>query len=158
MDRTILKLLVVTFCFVFGGVSFAEDAPNLTSPLGYWKTIDDISGKPRSIIYISENQNSLQGKVVQIFPRPGHTIHDVCTECKGENSNKPILGMTILKNLQASESQWQNGEILDPANGKTYKCNIRLTDNGKHLNVKGYIGIPLFGRSQTWERVSGVKA
>lgn len=125
-----------------------------TSPIGYWKTIDDVTGKPKSIVKIWENDDHLLiGQVVKIFPRPGKTEGELCEKCNGTNHNKPIVGMVIMTGLKANQHQWGNGQILDPLNGKTYSCSAKLAENGKRLNVRGYIGLPLLGRSQTWERV-----
>lgn len=125
-----------------------------TSPVGYWKTIDDVTHKPKSIVRIWEDQNHiLMGQVVKIFPSPGKDQAELCAACKGDKHNQPIVGMVILSGLKANEHQWNSGEILDPENGKTYSCAAKLAQNGKQLNVRGYIGLPLLGRSQTWERV-----
>jgi uncharacterized protein (DUF2147 family) len=130
-------------------------APELThSPEGYWKTIDDVTGKPKSIIHIWKAENNqLMGKVIKIFPKAGSDQSKVCTACNGQRHNQPIVGMVILSGLKAGQAQWGSGEILDPENGKTYSCSLRMADSGKQLNVHGYIGIPLLGRSQIWERV-----
>ncbi len=129
----------------------AED----NSPVGYWKTIDDTTGKPKSIIQIWRSSNqSLAGRVVKIFPKDGSMDQSkLCTACTGERHNQPIVGMVILSGLRVAENRWDNGRILDPENGKTYSCSARMADNGKKLDVHGYIGIPMLGRSQTWERV-----
>lgn len=125
---------------------------------GYWKTIDDVTGKPKAIIQISESAtHALQGKVIKVFPQPDHEAHELCTACEGERHNQRIVGMTILSGLQADPGRpgtWQNGEILDPHNGKVYKSMAQLTDNNQKLSVRGYIGLPLFGRSQVWEKAS----
>jgi uncharacterized protein (DUF2147 family) len=125
------------------------------TPVGYWKTIDDLTGRPKSIIHIWKADNDvLMGKVIKIFPKEGHDQNKLCTACSGDKHNQPIVGMVILSGLRASQqSQWGDGSILDPENGKSYSCSLRVADNGKRLNVHGYIGIPLLGRSQTWERV-----
>ncbi len=123
------------------------------SPVGYWKTIDDLTGKPKSIVQISQNSNQmLTAKVIKIFPVNKHQ-NKICTACQGEKHNQPIVGMVIMSGLKLAEKQWTNGHILDPENGKTYQCTVRLTEQGKRLYVHGYVGFPLFGRSQTWERV-----
>jgi uncharacterized protein (DUF2147 family) len=141
---------------LFSAVSaFAGDV----SPLGYWKTIDDVTNKPKSIIQIWEGDNhALMGKVMKIYPRPGKDQHELCSACEGERHNQPIVGMVILTGLTFSDGQWSGGRILDPANGKTYKCIIKPYADGKRLLVRGYIGLPLLGRSQTWERVERVSS
>ncbi len=137
---------------LLGSVAIAQS--NTATPIGYWRTIDDVTGKPKSIIRIWRTQNQqLAGEVIQIFPKQGESPDKRCVACRGKWHNQPIVGMVILSGLKPLEKQWGQGEILDPENGKTYKCSLRLAENGKKLRVHGYIGVPLFGRSQTWERV-----
>ena len=148
-SNLISKLSVVVGS-LFLSTAFA--APD--TPVGYWKTIDDVTGKPKSIVHIWKTaDNTLTGKVVKIFPSKGKTQGELCTACKGANSNQPIVGMVILTGLKGTQARWKNGEILDPENGKSYSCSVRVADNGNHLDVHGYIGLPLLGRSQTWQRV-----
>jgi uncharacterized protein (DUF2147 family) len=139
--------------FVFATSGFASTQP-VNSPVGYWKTIDDVSGKPKSIVQIWQTDDkALMGKVIKIFPKVGNDQHKLCANCKGDLHNQPIVGLVILKGLKQQKTNWDDGKILDPENGKTYSCAVKVGDNGKKLNVHGYIGIPLLGRSQTWERV-----
>lgn len=142
------KFLLIALCTT--SVCYAE-----ASPVGTWQTIDDATGKPKAIVKIEEKDNVLAGKIVKIFPQPGESADKLCAECQGDKHNQPIVGMSIISGLKADKEnkQWGKGEILDPANGKTYNCNARLTENGTKLNVRGYIGMPLLGRSQTWVRV-----
>ena len=123
------------------------------SPIGYWKTIDDVSGEPKSIVAIYEGPNhTLVGKVLKLYQEPDRT----CSACEGDLHDKPIAGMVVMMNLKPSgnrTAEWTGGSILDPKNGKSYQCYVKLADGGKKLDVRGYIGLPLFGRSQTWERV-----
>lgn len=146
-------LLSALIMGIFTTCVYAANQPTST-PIGYWKTIDDVTGKPKSIVQIwkAEN-NALEGKVIKIFPKEGTDPNKVCTACQGNNRNRPIVGMVILSGLKANKTQWGSGKILDPENGKTYSCSLHMADNGSKLNVHGYIGIPILGRSQTWERV-----
>lgn len=153
--------MISTIVILMSGLvmSHAYSAATQSTPVGYWKTIDDISGKPRSIIKIWETQDHLlMGQVTKIFPAPGRTQEPICLACNGDKHNQPIVGMVILSGLKAAEHQWGHGKILDPQNGKTYSCSAKLADQGKKLDVRGYIGLPLLGRSQTWERVDVMSA
>ena len=126
------------------------------SPVGYWKTIDDVTGKQKSIIHITENsQHELTGQIVKIYPRPGYDENEVCTACNGSKHNQRIVGMYILEGLKPTSdvNVWSGGEILDPLSGKIYRCKITLDPSNTSLVIRGYIGIPLFGRSQNWYRV-----
>ena len=122
------------------------------SPVGVWRSIDDKTKKERSIIRITEVDGEFQGVVEKLFDQPGDDPAHLCKECKGERKDKPIVGMTILWGLKKDRDTWAGGEILDPHNGKTYQCKMTLSGDGKSLNVRGFIGISLIGRSQTWWR------
>lgn len=145
-------LLGILSSVVFGTAYAIENANE--SPIGYWKTIDDTTGKPKSIVQIWKTQdNVLMGKVIKLFSAEKRNPDVVCSECKGDKHNQPVVGMVIISGLQAKETSWESGEILDPENGKTYSCALKTLENGKRLQVRGYIGLPLLGRSQTWERI-----
>ena len=128
--------------------AFADDA----SPIGLWKNIDDVSGKPKALIRITENNGALQGKIEQLFRAPSEDQNPKCEKCEGARKDQPIIGMTILSGLKKDGGAYTGGEILDPAAGKTYKSKATLADNGNKLEVRGYIGAPMFGRTQTWQR------
>jgi len=134
--------------FLLGLVGYllpAQDA----SPVGIWKTIDDVTGKAKSYVKIYEENNALQGMIVELLLKPSDTI---CKECKGYKRNQPVVGMTILEDMTQYKDHWANGKIMDPENGKYYKCKIYMEGNDK-LRVRGYIGFELAGRNQFWERI-----
>lgn len=149
---------LMRFCFMVCSLFLFQVgyAASLDSPVGYWKTIDDVTGQPKAIMQLWVNsQNQLFGRVMKFFPGPGHDQNEVCKECTGSRHNQRIAGMVVLENMRQDKEaplSWQGGTILDPKNGKSYHCNIQVIDNGKRLNVRGYIGLPLFGRTQTWIR------
>lgn len=113
---------------------------------GYWQTIDDHSGKAKSIVRIYEEDGQFMGQIVDLLLKPDDSV---CKECKGDLLNQPIVGMTILQGLEKKGDEYSGGEILDPENGKTYRCKVWL--DGDNLKVRGYIGF-LF-RTQTWYKV-----
>ena len=124
-----------------------------STPVGLWKTIDDATGKERSYVRIVEVNGELQGKVEKLFDFPGDDPEHLCDKCKGDRKDQPVIGMTILWGLKDEGKVWKGGEILDPDNGKTYRCKMTVSDNGQELDVRGYIGISLIGRTQTWLRL-----
>ncbi|WDI95027.1 DUF2147 domain-containing protein [Xanthomonas campestris] len=123
------------------------------SPVGRWKTIDDETGKPKSVVQIEQAANgTLSGKVVEIL-QSNHGPNPTCDKCDGALKGKPIKGMTILWGLKPDGTAvWGGGSVLDPAKGKTYKAKITLTDSGRKLQMRGYVGIEALGRTQTWVR------
>ena len=122
------------------------------SPVGIWRSIDDKTKQERSTIRITEENGEFKGVVEKIFDQPGDDPAHLCKECKDERKDKPIVGMTILWGLKKDGDAWAGGEILDPKNGKIYRCKMTLSEDGKSLNVRGFIGISLIGRTQTWLR------
>lgn len=122
---------------------------NAQSVFGKWKTIDDKTGKAKSVVEIFESNGKVVGKIVEILD-PAKRDRK-CEKCEGSDKNKPILGLLIIKGLEKDGDEYNGGNITDPETGNIYKCFIKL--NGKdRLTVRGYMGISLIGRSQTWIR------
>jgi uncharacterized protein (DUF2147 family) len=137
---------LIAISLLFPQLVFAQ----ASTPVGLWKTIDDATGNPRSHVRIEEVNGELQGKVEKIYPFPGDDPENLCDKCKGERKDKPVVGMTILWGLKEGGGVWKGGKILDPDNGKIYRCKMTLSDDGRELDVRGFIGISLIGRTQTW--------
>jgi len=134
---------------------FAAIAHAQATPAGLWKTIDDEAKKEKSLVRISESGGVYTGKIEKLLD-PASKQDAVCEKCTDDRKDKPVLGMTIIMNVKQSEgdkAMWDGGEILDPNNGKTYKVRLTPGEGGKTLAVRGYIGAPLLGRTQTWVRV-----
>jgi uncharacterized protein (DUF2147 family) len=134
-------------------VLFATSAlAQAPSAVGRWTTIDDETKKPKSVITIYEEGGKLFGKIEKLFREPNEEQNPLCDKCEGTLKNQPIMGMVILRDLKKDGEEWTGGTILDPANGKTYKCKIAVEAGGKKLKVRGYIGMALLGRTQYWVR------
>lgn len=122
------------------------------TPAGLWKTFGDHGGEAESLVRIIEVNGEFEGRVQVVFSPLSTMPNPHCDRCSGELKDKPVVGMKILKGLRRDGEVYSGGEILDPDDGKVYKCRLRLTDGGRKLEVRGYIGISLFGRSQSWLR------
>lgn len=148
MKNYLVGLSVVLLLLCFGIAKAA--AP--MSATGYWRTVDDKSGKVLSVVKIYKDKDgTLAGKVHEIKPILGQNPKDVCKECDGPLQNKPILGMRIIWNMQADDANtWIGRRVLDPKSGKVYRGRMTLTANGCKLNLRGYIGLPIIGRTETW--------
>jgi len=127
-------------------------AADLASPVGLWQNIDDETNKPKALIRITDTNGTLQGQIEKLYRDAGEDQNPLCVKCEGARKVQPITGMVILTGLKKDGDEYTGGEILDPAKGKTYKSKMHLTDGGKKLSVRGYIGTPMLGRSQTWVR------
>ena len=141
-----MRLILTTLLLAALPLSlFAQDA----SPVGRWKTIDDETGKVKSIVEIARAADgTLQGKVVKVL-QSDQGAHPVCSKCKGDNKGKPIEGMTILWGLKADGDEWTGGTVLDPAKGKTYKAKLEMI-SADRLGMSGCVAF--FCRQQVWQR------
>ncbi|HVI59207.1 MAG TPA: DUF2147 domain-containing protein [Luteimonas sp.] len=128
----------------------AAFAQNPASPVGRWKTIDDETGKVKSIVEITQAANgTLQGKVVEVL-HSDRGPNPTCDKCSGANKDKPVKGMTILWGLKPDGDEWSGGTVLDPAKGKTYKSKLEMLDGGRKLGMSGCIAF--ICRQQVWVR------
>jgi uncharacterized protein (DUF2147 family) len=135
--------------------AFAALAHAQSTPAGLWKSIDDETKKEKSLIRITESAGVYTGKLEKLLD-PATKPDAVCEKCSDDRKDKPLVGMTLIKGVKQSDSdkeRWDGGEILDPNNGKTYKVRLTPVEGGKTLAVRGYIGAPMLGRTQTWIRV-----
>jgi uncharacterized protein (DUF2147 family) len=137
------------YCILF--LLFFSITMNSQSIVGKWKTIDDETGEAKSIVELFLKSGKMYAKVVEVLDIANK--NSLCQKCSGEDKNKPILGLTIIKGLSKEGAEYTSGEILDPKNGKLYKCTISLESKDK-LKVRGYIGFSLLGRTQYWHRVN----
>ena len=120
---------------------------------GKWKTIDDETRRPKSIIELFEKDGIIYGRVASLFQLPSEDQNPKCDKCIWGKKDQLVIGMQILEGLKKeSDVKWSGGEILDPNNGKTYSCKAELIEDGKKLKLRGFIGFSLLGRSQIWER------
>ncbi|WP_049622314.1 DUF2147 domain-containing protein [Frateuria defendens] len=142
-------LRLSAFALLLSSAGLAWAATN--TPVGTWKTIDDKTHQPKSIVAITEQGGELQAKVLKVL-QSDEGPHPTCTKCEGERKNQPVEGMTIMWGVKPDGDEWSGGRILDPKNGKVYKVKLSLLEGGSKLDVHGYIGFALIGRSQVWER------
>lgn len=116
--------------------------------IGQWISVDDETGKEKSEISLYLERGKLYGRIdALLLPEDQGKM---CQACKGNEKGKPIVGLVIVQGLIRDGEKWTDGTILDPANGKRYSCNISLMDDG-NLEVRGYLGFSLLGRSQVWK-------
>ncbi|MFT4045703.1 MAG: DUF2147 domain-containing protein [Solimonas sp.] len=143
-------LLGAVLSLAAGGAAQAADA---SSPVGVWKTIDDETGQAKSLVEITESNGELHGRIIRIFhpsmPNP------TCEKCEGAKKDQPITGLEILWGLKENGGEWSGGQVLDPQKGKVYNAKVSLADNGSKLNLRGFIGFSLIGRTQIWLREAG---
>lgn len=122
-----------------------------TDPTGLWQLYDDKTGKPNGVVRLYVQDGTLRGRIERL--RPGTSPEDKCTKCPPPQKDKPFLGLFVAWGLKPDGDSWNGGMILDPDSGDTYRCEMKLID-GNTLDVRGYVGISLFGRTQQWKRTN----
>ncbi len=135
------------------GMAQAQAPTQPGSPVGAWRTISDTTGRESGRVEIWAQDGRLYGRVSFILDPAKR--HAVCVKCTDDRRDRPVLGMQIIRGMRPDGAHWDGGEILDPETGQTYRCSMRLSDGGRKLVVRGYVGLSLFGRSQTWIREDG---
>ena len=133
----------ITLIFTLSIISLSLDAQDI---IGKWKTIDDNTGKARSIVEITQKDGKAYGKILKLFREPGEDLDPICDDCTDYRKDKKVIGMNIITDMENDGDYWEDGEILDPENGKVYDCKLWVED-GK-LKVRGYV--VFFFRTQTW--------
>ena len=142
-----MKYIITTILFLIALQTLSQGV------IGRWQTIDDETGKAKSVVEISERNGKLYGKIIQLNREPQEDQNPKCDKCEDDRKDQYIIGMEILRDMQLKEGYYQSGTICDPKNGKIYKCEFWLDGgNPNKLLVRGYWGF--FYRTQTWNRAS----
>lgn len=137
------KFLLAAIALFFSVFSFAQIE-------GKWKTIDDETKQAKSIVEIYKSSNGkYYAKIVQLLQKPENNN---CVKCTDDRKNKPLIGLEIVRGLEKDGNEFSGGTITDPKSGKTYKCIIKNNGTDK-LDVRGFIGFSLIGRTQVWHKV-----
>jgi uncharacterized protein (DUF2147 family) len=147
--RFLSTLVVLLLVLPAPLLSAAADA-RLASPVGLWQPLDS-SGKPQGLIRIFEVKGLYYGRIEPSSPTDDRNAR--CTRCTDERHNQRIIGLVLLRHLRPENGEYVGGDILDPHTGHIYGCTLRLTNGGRQLIMRGFLGISLFGRSETWRRV-----
>ncbi len=144
-----MKTFAVIALAIFAGAAFAQ-----ATPVGVWKTIDDKTKTERAQIRISEAGGVLTGRIEKLLA-PDAKQDALCDKCSDDRKDKPIVGLEIIRGVKKADSDnlWDGGTILDAAEGKVYKVRLTPVDGGQKLEVRGYVGMPMLGRTQTWIRI-----
>ena len=143
-----MKHRIIALCALAVSV-FSTTASAESTPVGTWRAIDDVSHQVKALIRIEQLPNGeLAGQIVKLLQHPDA----VCDQCEGERKGKPDLGMTILWGLRPDGDAWSGGHILDPQSGEIYRAELKLLGDGGRMEVRGFVGFSLLGRSQIWLR------
>jgi uncharacterized protein (DUF2147 family) len=146
-----LRLAAVAALTSLLTLNAAASAPTAA---GVWKQIDE-SGKAGALVTISQEGDVFVGRLSHLFLEPGDDPNPLCDRCPGDKLNQPVLGLVFIEGMTQSGLDYEGGTILDPETGKVYSATMHLSADGGQLTVRGYVGLSVFGRSQTWLRVEG---
>jgi uncharacterized protein (DUF2147 family) len=144
-----LLILALAFMYPVRGASAAD----LSSPAGWWQPIDEKTGRPLGLIRIYEERGLFFGRIEPSSPSDDASRR--CSKCSDERRNQPIIGLVLMRNMRPHGDEYVGGDILDPNTGRIYGCKFRLADGGTKLIMRGFFGLSIFGRSQTWQRAEG---
>jgi len=151
--RPILQRLIIIGAVLAAGAGVAAAPATEPSAVGLWEQVDEKTGQPESWFKIVERNGVYMGNIVKIFFKPGEDENWSCDKCEGNERGKPVLGLALLKGMQRQGLSYENGTIMDPRDGAVYRALMKLSPDGQKLEVRGYLGISLFGRSQVWNRL-----
>ena len=144
-------LLTLAACLIFGLQTPPARAADI-SAAGLWAQVEE-DGKVGGWFLIAERNGVYEGTIVKMFLKPGDDPNPICTKCTGEEKNQPSMGLTIIKGMKRKGMDYQDGTILDPRDGSVYHALMKVSPDGQSLIVRGYLGISILGRSQTWRRL-----
>ena len=149
--QRIAPALVLTTLLALHAQSPPAGKTDTADPTGLWQTVDDKTHQPKGEVRLFTRDGRLFGQITRVFDSKDAASR--CDDCTDERKGQKIEGLLILREMKPTQGEYEGGDILDPDTGRVYRCKLRVTDGGQHLVVRGFLGISLLGRSQTWTRI-----
>ena len=137
---------------MLASASVTAAGPKGQDPIvGEWEQVDE-DGQVGALVALRERGGVVEGVIVKVFPEPGEPGNPVCSRCQGPLKDAPVVGLTVIRDLKRTPEGYRGGQILDPDTGDTYQLEAKLSPTGQALEVRGFKGVSLFGRTQVWRR------